>query len=112
MWRDECLSRKENDDFFPMVVVGNKIDLREGIPQSERVDQAQISQWCRDQGYGHIETSAKEGSGVEAAMMAVVGLALEAQRNSIRPSTSVKDKIELKTMYEPKKNGACGNCSI
>jgi hypothetical protein len=45
-------------------------------------------------------------------MMAVAGLALEAQRNSIRPSTSVKDKIELKTMYEPKKNGACGNCSI
>jgi small GTP-binding protein len=112
MWRDECLSRKENDNFFPMVVVGNKIDLRESVPENQRVDQTHISQWCREQGYGHIETSAKDGHGVEAAMMAVVGLALEAQRNALRnPSHSVKDKIELKTLYEPKRSGMCGNCS-
>jgi small GTP-binding protein len=81
-WRDECLSRKETGEevFFPIVVVGNKIDLRDVIPQDERVDQSGITQWCRENQYGHIETSAKDGHGVEAAMMAVVGLALESIR--------------------------------
>ncbi len=108
-WRDECLARKEGGDdvFFPIVVVGNKIDIRDSLPEEDRVDQSAIMQWCRENSYGHIETSAKDGYGVEAAMMAVVGLALESLRGRNRIPSSQKDKIELKTLYEPKKSSVC-----
>ena len=29
-WRDEAISRVDQDTFFPIVVVGNKIDLKNG----------------------------------------------------------------------------------
>ena len=41
------------------------------MEQSLRVDQSPVIEWCRENSYGHIETSAKDGKGVEAAMMAV-----------------------------------------
>lgn len=112
MWRDECISRKESDDYFPIVVVGNKIDIRDALPENERTNTAQITSWCRENGYGHIETSAKDGHGIEAAMIAVVGLALDSQRTAARSNTSKKaannDKVELNKLYEPKKSGMCG----
>ncbi len=119
-WRDECLQRKEtNFDFFPIVVIGNKIDIRDATPPEARIDQSGILQWCRDNSYGHIETSAKDGYGVEAAMMAIVGLALECQRNANggRNVTAggngsgglgAEDgRIRLSEKYEPKKSGCC-----
>eukprot|EP01036_Dinobryon_divergens_P051735 gene51735-69239_t len=56
-WRDEALSRLENDFYFPIVVVGNKIDLRN---EDNNIDQSEVRNWCTDNGYGHIETSAKD----------------------------------------------------
>jgi Ras-related protein Rab-7A len=126
-WRDECLLRKDTpDDFFPIVVIGNKIDIRDARPEYARIDQSNILTWCRDNSYGHIETSAKDGFGVEAAMMAIVGLALECQRscrnatianrtsvgnnrNSVHSSTNDENngKIKLSAKYEPKKAGCC-----
>jgi Ras-related protein Rab-7A len=119
-WRDECLQRKEtNFDFFPIVVIGNKIDLRDATPEDQRVDQSHILSWCRENAYGHIETSAKDGYGVEAAMMAIVGLALECQRSAngtrngiMNPNTGTggagdEGKIRLSEKYEPKKSGCC-----
>lgn len=110
-WRDECMQRKEvNTDFFPIVVIANKIDIRDATPASERIDQSAVLNWCRDNSYGHIETSAKDGHGVEAAMMAIIGLALESQRNSrllsVNPSPA-NDRIQLSGKYEPKKGGMC-----
>ena len=29
-WRDEAIARVDSDHFFPIVVVGNKIDLKKG----------------------------------------------------------------------------------
>lgn len=124
-WRDECLAHQENDSYFPLVVIGNKVDLRELAKPEDRVDQKEILTWCRDQSYGHIETSAKDGLGVEAAMMAITGLALEAKRMAKRNDTTssagggsqrsvsradTQDRMRLTSLYEPKKKGLCEGC--
>lgn len=117
-WRDECLAHQETDSYFPLVVIGNKVDLREQTKPEDRVDQREILTWCRDNSYGHIETSAKDGLGVEAAMMAITGLALEAKRVAERNAqSSAKESgrststaVKLNTLYEPKKKGLCEGC--
>ncbi|KAJ8601377.1 hypothetical protein CTAYLR_005035 [Chrysophaeum taylorii] len=77
MWRGELLQRVEAPGDFPVVVVGNKIDL-----PSETRDQEQtaVMTWCRDLGIGLVNTSAKDGTGVDAAMEAIAALALENRR--------------------------------
>jgi Ras-related protein Rab-7A len=118
-WRDECIQHNDGpDNYFPIVVIGNKVDLRDQTSPENRVDQSGILAWCQDQSYGHIETSAKDGLGVEAAMVAISGLALETQRARKRSSTGgagsadpdVIDKTRLSMMYEPKKKGLCEGC--
>lgn len=130
LWRDECVSRQpEGSEFFPIVVIGNKIDIREQTPEAQRVDLTNILSWCRELGYGHIETSAKDGNGVEAAMLAITALALEAQRNKPRTATArissvdggqgqgQGQRVKLTALgdakYEPKR-GACsdGACTV
>ena len=123
-WRDECILHQETDEYFPLVVIGNKIDLRELAKPEDRIDQRDILTWCRDQSYGHIETSAKDGLGVEAAMIAITGLALECKRAAQREAQesgsprhtstamrgSTSEKIRLDSMYAPKKKGLCEGC--
>lgn len=41
-WRDECLSRQEDDTFFPIVVIGNKTDIR-AILEEMLVGSAEVS---------------------------------------------------------------------
>jgi len=122
-WRDECIQHQETDDYFPLVVIGNKIDLRELAKPEDRIDQRDILTWCRDQSYGHIETSAKDGLGVEAAMIAITGLALECKRAAQREAQesprhtstamrgSTSEKVRLEAMYAPKKKGLCEGCA-
>lgn len=126
-WRDECVSRQGSSDFFPVVVIGNKTDIRDNNPEDKRIDQSGILTWCRDNSYGHIETSAKDGVGVEAAMIAVAALALEAQRNNARNnsnsttnnnnkqrtlstngSSNGSGKIDLSSRYEKQSSGCSG----
>lgn len=123
MWRDECLSRQDRGEFFPIVVIGNKTDLRDALPENERLDQSSILQWCRENQYGHVETCAKDGHGVEAAMIAIVALALENQKQYIQahgpsgtngPSAGSSGNgrgktVELSKKYEKQSSG-CG-CS-
>jgi len=44
-WRDEALSKLDTDDFFPMVVVGNKSDTRDETNPEDRVDQTPVLDW-------------------------------------------------------------------
>ena len=75
-WRDEALSKFSPTLYFPIVVVGNKIDLRDQLDESKRISQTSVIAWCRENAYGHIETSAKDDRGVQAAMLAISALAL------------------------------------
>ncbi|CAN0454659.1 unnamed protein product [Ectocarpus sp. 12 AP-2014] len=87
MWREELLVRLDVDPHdFPIVVIGNKVDLATGLPMDgiHGVDKTRVVKWCEMQGMGHIETSAKDGTGVEVAMQAVAVLALEQKRKRER----------------------------
>lgn len=78
LWRGELLQRVEGEpDDFPVLVVGNKIDL-----PSETRDQeeAAVVKWCRDLGIGLCLTSAKDGMGVKEAMHTIAALALDNKR--------------------------------
>ena len=134
-WRDEAVARVDSDHFFPIVVVGNKIDLRKGILFSclhillffpsrihhelllyhwknldkNKVDQRKILEWCKMNTYGHVETSAKDGSGLEAAMQSIALLALEAKKNFVDlydkvGNTSTK-VIQLEGKYSESQRG-------
>jgi Ras-related protein Rab-7A len=78
MWRRELLQRIDGPpEEFPVVVVGNKVD----VPNKTREhEQAAVVRWCRDLGIGLCLTSAKDGTGVAVAMEAVAMLALENKR--------------------------------
>lgn len=108
MWNDEVLSKIGTHGSFPVVVVGNKVDLK-----SE--DNSRVMEWCREHGYGHREASAKDNIGVEEAMMAIASLALANRHDSKVSTASVEsaargNNVNLGEMYAPRKGGLCG-CS-
>lgn len=115
MWRDECMTRQDRSaDFFPIVVIGNKTDLRDAMREEARPDQSDVITWCRQNSYGHVETSAKDGQGVEAAMVAIVALALENQRNyqaylgSLPSEKTGGSRVDLDKKFEQKKSSCTG----
>lgn len=84
MWRGELLQRVQGPpEDFPMVVVGNKIDI---ASETRDHEQAAVVNWCRDLGIGLALTSAKDGTGVDAAMEAIATLALDNKRKRRRVS--------------------------
>mmetsp|Transcript_1287 Transcript_1287/g.2094 ORF Transcript_1287/g.2094 Transcript_1287/m.2094 type:complete len:218 (+) Transcript_1287:39-692(+) len=105
-WRDELIYRMDSESYFPIVVVGNKIDKR---TEENAVNQTEVLQWCRDNEYGHVETSAKDDSGVHAAMIAITALALEQRKEGkMRTDSRVKDTIKISDMYSTPDKGCMG----
>ena len=51
---------------------------------------------CRQRGIGHVETSAKDGTGVDAAMEAIALLAVENKRRRPTPEPDRSKKIRLR----------------
>jgi GTPase SAR1 family protein len=182
-WRDEAVSKIDADVYFPIVVIGNKLDLRVEKPSPSRLSspstshtdvgnktsssanrgedeedcgddttwsespahdprrtivsknlvsqntsddledaeckdsQLTVLQWCRNNSYGHLETSAKDDIGIEAAMQTIAALALEAYKtnpkndeNSKKANSNSK-KINLNDLYAPKSKSACDTCA-
>ena len=119
LWRDEAISRLEPDTFFPIVVVGNKLDLC----NDTNMCQLDVQEWCNNNGYGHIEASAKDGIGVQAAIEAIAALAVDAQRQNsnkkpnkcTNPNIHIINKnqnFRLDDLYVRDNNSSCigGNC--
>lgn len=128
LWRTECLSYVDDEALFPIVVVGNKVDLREQNQQNQTDTETEpdpdptcVLRWCKDYMYGHLETSAKDGSGVEAAVGAVALLALEALRSPAAiaiqnrrlnsTASSQQRTVRLDSKYERKRDGYCEGCT-
>lgn len=66
--------------------------------------------WCGQRGFGHIETSAKDGTGVQAAMEAIVMRSLENMHKlSSARDRNKQDNVKLDEMYK-NKSSTCG-CS-
>lgn len=107
-WRDELINRMGNDKYFPIVVVGNKIDVR---TSDNGVNQKDVLDWCQENKYGHVETSAKDDHGVHAAMTAVAALAIEQIKESggdNKPGNAA-DCVNLSELYsKPASN--CSGC--
>lgn len=181
-WRDEAVSKIDADVYFPIVVIGNKSDLRVEKPLSSRLSsptsnqvdigiktsssatrgeeedcgddttwsespahdsrrtvlnrnldskttsddpedaeckdsQLTVLQWCRNNSYGHLETSAKDDIGIEAAMQTIAALALEAYKTnpkndeSSKKANSNSKKINLNDLYAPKSKSSCDTCA-
>jgi len=115
MWREELLLKVDPQNEipnhkFPIVVVGNKIDLAIENYLSGAQDEA-ITAWCQDQGVGHILTSAKEGIGVEAAMQAIAQLALlnKKLKQERESSASFKKQefVDIAAKFEPSPKKKC-----
>jgi small GTP-binding protein len=171
-WRDEAVSKIDADVYFPIVIIGNKLDLKlaataaassssasknngedgedkdddEGeagsrensnkeddrtwvdnpgeTHRSEEDDvdckdsQQTVLQWCRDNSYGHLETSAKDDIGIAAAMQTIAALALEAYKTNPKNgvvyrrlnSSNARRLINLNEMYAPKPKGFFDGC--
>lgn len=170
-WRDEAFSKIDVGVNFPIVVIGNKVDLRDVYSQraitqnksgklskiasiekrglqdyddetsatwiertsgkesdvseiaepdsqfySEDTElkdsQSIVLQWCRRNSYGHLETSCRDNIGIEAAILAITGLALEAYKSNPKKIENSKksQKINLQNLYVPKVKGTCETC--
>ncbi len=113
-WRDQCLNKSGLESgFFPIVVVGNKIDIRDSLPESKRTSQQVVLNWCKENQYGHIDTSVKDNLGVDAAMNAIGGLAFEVQRTNeyrsspIKKQKSAQNVVDMNKTYTKEKKSCC-----
>ena len=109
MWRAELLQRIEGPpEEFPVVVIGNKIDVEN--PNRAREHEA-VVRWCRDLGIGLCLTSAKDGTGVVAAMQAVAFLALEnkRRRQAAAPTNPSRNTVVLDDLNHRNANSG-GSC--
>ena len=68
-------------------------------------DREFILMWCRQNGLGHLETSALDGTGVETAIQAVVMLVLSASRSTEnKDAYSNEHRVADRRKYRPKIN--------
>jgi len=111
-WKDEVLTKSyvagDNDFKLPIVVAGNKADLK----TNDNDDNEIIHNFCKDNDYGHIETSAKDSFQVEAAVLAVTSLALTQHRKKKDKRVVDPNIINLNDLYKKKQDNAdCFGCS-
>jgi Ras-related protein Rab-7A len=102
-WRDELQSRVDKDQYIPIVVIGNKIDLQN---DSNKHIKEEVLEWCQSNGYGHVDTSAKDDTGIDVAMQVIAALAIEHHHKFNNLSKS-KEKIVISEMYSKKGQGCC-----
>lgn len=87
---------------FPFVVLGNKSDVD---PKRQVVQQSAVKLWCESKGgIPHFLVSAKEGTNVEAAFLAVVTAAAKRVKHEdpILPET-----VKLELTRKDKDSCAC-----
>lgn len=114
-WKSEALSHNPCSEHFPVIVVANKVDLKSTACVELVLG---VERWCREENIPHLEVSAKDGTGVVAAMTAIAARALEAKRSKpkpadlheVRPSFVLgAPKESLADMYVVQEQpGACG----
>ena len=63
-WKKEFLNQGgiQDDQSFPFVVLASKIDK-----PGREVDLPTAEEYCKNQGFSHFETSAKENQGIKEA---------------------------------------------
>lgn len=75
IWYDRILSHLSADIDFPMIVLGNKIDLDEDM---HVVEDCEVEAWCKRHGnLQYIKTSAKNDIAVDKAFYTIVQVILD-----------------------------------
>ncbi len=75
MWKEKFIENGlgSDEDSFPYVVIGNKLDL----PEQRKITSEDARQWCKDNGdLPYFETSAKDSVNVEEAFQHIARNAL------------------------------------
>ena len=105
-WRDEIIEKLGESNTLPIVVIANKIDLRnESSP-----DRTDVLTWCQQNYYGHVETSAKDDLGVSAAMNAIATLAIDRTKDdevAHKPNMNQRNSVVLENKFERPKSKSC-----
>ena len=115
-WKSEIQLRCDGE--VPTIVIANKADLKSD-EFDETLDIA--LEWCREFNFPHLEASAKDGDGVEAAVLAIAARALKAKAyrksisNRYSNSITVRDSsgkrnrasLSMNDMYNPKEKEDC-----
>jgi len=109
-WREEFLIQASPSDVknFPFIVLGNQVDK----PASERAVKATEAQkWCSDNGgIPYIETSAKDGQGVERAFETIARNALKQEKDEdiyLPDLIDVSKKVNNDTNSTEEKKSSC-----
>ena len=127
-WKDELFQRVDPNVFFPVVVIGNKVDLVTDIADVEpimsersysitktfstlgadKLNRHTVRAWCEAMNFGFIETSAKDNRAVEAAFLTIAALALEnlTKTKMMNPSSN-SSKMDITQRYDKKKKTCC-----
>mmetsp|Transcript_2275 Transcript_2275/g.3160 ORF Transcript_2275/g.3160 Transcript_2275/m.3160 type:complete len:275 (+) Transcript_2275:91-915(+) len=116
-WHEELMTKvnpyedMDENQKFPIVVVGNKIDLLQMNGIIHAANDEAIEGWCQSQGVGHVKTCAKDGTGVEMAMSAIAQLAMlnkkrKIEREKLNPTK--KNVIDISAKFDANQNsGLC-----
>ena len=94
-WLDSIKTHIYDDDYVPIVIIGNKIDLQKRVvPKKDAIDFAEKNN------YHYYETSAKTGDGVDNAIKELV--------KSVMNNVGKKNGREnLRLSLNKKKSGKC-----
>ena len=107
LWRRELLQRVDGPEAFPIVCVGNKMDL----PCSTRAEDEKAAEaWCAAHGVGLLFASACDGSGVAVAMEAVAALALENKKRRQALGVTKPPSLSLDDLHAREKRGSSNCC--
>jgi len=106
-WRNEFLvqASPSDPDTFPVVIVGNKIDVDEGN-QKRVISEKKAKSWCTSKGgLLHFECSAKEDINVGAAFEAVARFAV--QNEEKEEDVYLPDTVSIDTSAPQSSSGCC-----
>jgi|TARA_B100001540_G_scaffold165909_1_gene146741 Ras-related protein Rab-7A len=107
-WRNEFLvqASPSNPDTFPVVIVGNKIDVDEEGKQKRVISEKKAKSWCTSKGgLLHFECSAKEDINVGAAFEAVARFAV--QNEEKEEDIYLPDTVSIDTSAPQSSGGCC-----
>jgi len=99
-WKKSFLIQinQENNSEFPMLVMGNKIDV-----ETEReVSKKSIEKWCQENNLQFVECSAKESTNVDKAFITIARQII----SKLKPGNINYDVVDLGEQTEEKK-GCC-----
>jgi Ras-related protein Rab-7A len=91
---------------FPVVVVGNKIDVEDGKDSKRVISEKKAKSWCTSKGgLMHFECSAKEDINVDAAFEAVARFAV--QNEDAEEDVYLPDTVSIDTRGAAPSSGCC-----